>query len=788
MDVKTAFLHGDLDEEIYMTQPDGFKVAEKEEMVCKLEKSLYGLKQSPRQWSQTEIAKLKTQLNREFEMKDLGEVLKRFGINEMSKPVSTPLAPHFKLGASMSLKDDVEREYMSKVPYASAVGSLMYTVVCTRPDIFTGNWGCEQDKQDGQCVVGYCDSDYAGDLDKRRSTTGYVFTFAKAPVSWKSTLQSTVALSTTEAEYMAVTEAVKEAIWLQGLLGELRMEQKHIKVHCDSQSAIHLAKNQVYHARTKHIDVRYHFVREILEEGGVIIQKIRTTENPVDMLTKVFCLRKVGFKRDHCDPSSFLGIYLEYPLTPLSIAYSDMYKDTSVQVPSKYYELVDTPNGILKKGREVFLTGCYLQTAKEGFGTPRLLPTEYFLILLDEDLDGDAILIGVQFCLDSFSSISHDGVKNGVPYSWYARIESIGSLETREQCGGLQRKQITLVDNDGVKLRFLLWNEQVILASLFRLVEIEGRGRALVASQPLKARQIVLRDSPIVVYSEFPLVKPQSSVSYCESCFRTLSSSSSSVVPCPSCYHHHLFCSPNCLTAATALSRLRDCSSLVSQPLERQVQAQFLIAAYNLALVSPSDFQVLLSLQGQDSPSDDHKVQFLHSLISSICPPSSLSITIELTAALLEKDKLNAFGLMEPMMIHDVPQGKEICLSYFPVNLNYSARQKRLAEDYGFTCDCDRCNVEASWSDNEAEDINDNGNVEEEVGEEIMDEDSDERIVGSDLEQGAEADFPHAYFFVRYMCDRENCRGTLAPLPPPDVLSKVMKCNVCGNLKNEDDE
>ena len=70
----------------------------------------------------------------------------------------------------------------------------------------------QQDKQDGQCVVGYCDSDYAGDLDKRRSTTGYVFTFTKAPVSWKSTLQSTVTLSTIETEYMAVIEAVKEAI------------------------------------------------------------------------------------------------------------------------------------------------------------------------------------------------------------------------------------------------------------------------------------------------------------------------------------------------------------------------------------------------------------------------------------------------------------------------------------------------------------------------------------------------------------------------------------------------
>ena len=86
---------------------------------------------------------------------------------------------------------------------------------------------------------------------------------------------------------MATTKAVKEAIWLQGLLDELGFKQKHIKVHCDSQSAIHLAKNQVYHARTKHIDVKYHFVREILEKDHIQIQKIHTTENPADMMTKV---------------------------------------------------------------------------------------------------------------------------------------------------------------------------------------------------------------------------------------------------------------------------------------------------------------------------------------------------------------------------------------------------------------------------------------------------------------------------------------------------------------------
>ena len=92
----------------------------------------------------------------------------------------------------------------------------------------------EQDESLGKCMVGYCDFDYAGDLDKRRSTTGYLFTSAKALVSWKSTLQSTVALSTTKAEYVAITEAVKEAIWLHGLLKDLGVGQKQLELYSDS--------------------------------------------------------------------------------------------------------------------------------------------------------------------------------------------------------------------------------------------------------------------------------------------------------------------------------------------------------------------------------------------------------------------------------------------------------------------------------------------------------------------------------------------------------------------------
>ncbi|XP_038984402.1 secreted RxLR effector protein 161-like [Phoenix dactylifera] len=166
-----------------------------------------------------------------------------------AKPVSTPLANHFRCLTSQCPKTEKEIEDMSKVPYASAVGCLMYAMVCTRPDLahavsavskFMANPGRQHwdavkwifrylrsttdhgimfvRQQDDPSVVGYVDADYAGDLDDRRSTTGYVFTLAGGPISWRSMVQSLVALSTTESEYMAVAEAAKEALWLTGLV------------------------------------------------------------------------------------------------------------------------------------------------------------------------------------------------------------------------------------------------------------------------------------------------------------------------------------------------------------------------------------------------------------------------------------------------------------------------------------------------------------------------------------------------------------------------------------------
>ena len=198
------------------------------------------------------------------------KVLKIFNMQN-EKPVSTPFASHFKLSKEMCPKTQEDMDYMSKVPYASVVGSLMYAMVCTRPNIahavgvvsrYMNNPGKEHwmvvkwilrylrgTTYQALCfggsniaLQGYVDADMAGDRDNRRSTTGYVFTVGGTDVSWVSKIQSVVEISTTEVEYVVATEASKEIIWLQRFMDELGKKHEMGRLYSDSQSAIHLAK------------------------------------------------------------------------------------------------------------------------------------------------------------------------------------------------------------------------------------------------------------------------------------------------------------------------------------------------------------------------------------------------------------------------------------------------------------------------------------------------------------------------------------------------------------------
>ena len=128
-------------------------------------------------------------------------------------------------------------------------------------------------------MIATVDSDHGKDIDNRRSITGYVFTLDGYAISWKAHLQPTVALSTTEAEYMAVSEVVKEAVWLKG---NLKVEE----VFCDNQGAVLFSKDRMFHDRTKHIDIRHHYIREVVAKSDLKVVKISTNDNAADMLTK----------------------------------------------------------------------------------------------------------------------------------------------------------------------------------------------------------------------------------------------------------------------------------------------------------------------------------------------------------------------------------------------------------------------------------------------------------------------------------------------------------------------
>ncbi|XP_015159271.1 uncharacterized mitochondrial protein AtMg00810-like [Solanum tuberosum] len=358
-------------------------------MVCKLNKSLYGLKQASRQWYEKltealntrgythslhdyslfyrkrgtsivflgvyvddilltgtdidEITELKKFLHHQFKIKDLGrlhyfleleilykddgilisqrkfvlDLLKEFSCDH-STPLSSPLDPNVKLRANegKALNDPTQ--------YRKLVGKLNF-LTNTRLDLAYSVQLLSQYMQDPRephlraafhmlrylkkdptlgvfmsssadfRVSAYCDSDWAACPDSRKSVTGYIVLLGDSPISWKSKKQETISLSSAEVKYRSLRKVVGELVWLQRLFEELTLlSLGPFHVHCDSQAAIHIAKNPVFHERTKHIEVDYHFVRTKLQEGLITLHHIGTTAQLADILTKAL----TGIK--HC--------------------------------------------------------------------------------------------------------------------------------------------------------------------------------------------------------------------------------------------------------------------------------------------------------------------------------------------------------------------------------------------------------------------------------------------------------------------------------------------------------
>ncbi|KAH9699990.1 protein kinase domain-containing protein [Citrus sinensis] len=316
LDIENAFLNGDLEEEVFMEVPQGLDLNLTGNKVCKLKKSLYGLKQSPRAWfdrftkavvrlgnDEEELQKLKKQLAQEFEVKDLGN-LKYFLGMEVARS---------RKGIVVS-----QRKYtldlLKETGFAvSAVSQFMHNPTEQHMDAvfrilkylkMTPGKGLFFKKSEYRNIEIYSDADWAGDVTNRRSTSAYCSYVWGNLVTWRSKKQSVVARSSAEAEFRALANGICEGIWIKRVLKELGVcSPSSILMRCDNQAAISIAKNPVHHDRTKHVEIDRHFISEKVTSGSVELKYIPTRQQIADILTKA--LPRPNFE----DLSNKLGLY-----------------------------------------------------------------------------------------------------------------------------------------------------------------------------------------------------------------------------------------------------------------------------------------------------------------------------------------------------------------------------------------------------------------------------------------------------------------------------------------------
>jgi hypothetical protein len=282
------------------------------------------------------IAKVEAHLAKKFDVRDLGEATYFLGmeltrnreartLKPTQKKLTGELVGRYELADARArsvpletgdkLTKEGEPLDTKRFSYSECVGSLLYLSVCTRPNIAQAVGALARymagpteahsraalgvvrylagTAEDGvtfggskETLVDYCDANYAGDVDTRRSATGYVFLMYKGAVSWSSRLQPTVAASTVEAEYLSAAQAVKEALWFRKLWGDLGLDMGTVQIYCDNQGAIRHVKHPIALQRSKHIDVIHHFARERVARMEVGFAYCRTEDMKADILTK----------------------------------------------------------------------------------------------------------------------------------------------------------------------------------------------------------------------------------------------------------------------------------------------------------------------------------------------------------------------------------------------------------------------------------------------------------------------------------------------------------------------